>query len=171
MSSEHLKKIYDIICQTWSFYKSNFEIYKSNPSWVTKEAEKFWKQYENTPECDFARNEITSVIGQFQTEQGKASAPHFDQSYAGQMTRQQQENMSVFFNDFWVLVKRYGIAEDDDNEEWWNDVIGRTTKLAEEYHKTIPKSVEYIIIKNLLCGFMNALDEQNKINMKRKSEK
>lgn len=169
MSSEHLKKIYEIICQTWSFYKTNFEIYKSNPSWVTKEAEKFARQYENTPEYDFAKNEIASVVDQFRIEEGKASVPHFDPSYAGKMTRQQQENMSVFFKDFWQIVKRYGIAEDDDNDEWWNNAIGSVTKVAEEYHKTIPGTVEYIIIKNLLCGFMNALDEQNKINMKKKA--
>lgn len=72
----------------------------------------------------------------------------------------QQKNLSGFFNSLWKLVKDYGIAENDENTDYWNQAVGAVTELSQQYYKTIPVSDEFIIIKNLLSGFLHGLEEQ-----------
>lgn len=53
----------------------------------------------------------------------------------------QQKNLSGFFNSFWKLVKEYGIAENDENTDYWNQAVGTVT----DYRSSITKPFRHLM--------------------------
>jgi hypothetical protein len=83
------------------------------------------------------------------------------------LSTKQQKNLAEFFNSLWQIVKEYGITEDDDNTEYWNAAVQAASDIGNHYYHTIPESDEYILINNLLMGFLRGLEKQQE----RKREK